>query len=61
MILNSVKNWMVKCLYDIMLANTDAKLVIQQLDIGNLYNGGANAIEDCKKIPGTFFITSCKR
>ena len=28
-------------LYDIMMKNTDAKLVIQQLDIGNLYNGGA--------------------
>ena len=40
--------------YDIMLANTDPKLVIQQLDIGNLYNGGANAAEVVKKYPGRF-------
>jgi len=37
-----------------MLANTDPKLVIQQLDIGNLYNGGAKAIDVVKKWPGRF-------
>ena len=41
-------------LYDIMMANTDEKSVIQQLDIGNLYNGGANAIEVVKKYPTRF-------
>jgi len=41
-------------LYDIMMKNTDPKLVIQQLDIGNLYNGGANAAEIVKKFPGRF-------
>ena len=41
-------------LYDIILANTDERLVIQQLDIGNLYNGGANAIEVVKKYPTRF-------
>ena len=41
-------------LYDIMMKNTDAKLVIQQLDIGNLYNGGANAADIVKKYPGRF-------
>ena len=41
-------------LYDIILANTDEKLVIQQLDIGNLYNGGANAFEVVKKYPTRF-------
>ncbi|HEX6845715.1 MAG TPA: sugar phosphate isomerase/epimerase [Chitinophagaceae bacterium] len=41
-------------LYDIMLKNTDEKLVIHQLDIGNLYNGGANAAEIVKKYPGRF-------
>ena len=41
-------------LYDIMMKNTDAKLVIQQLDIGNLYNGGAIASEIVKKYPGRF-------
>jgi len=38
-------------LYDIMMKNTDPDLVIQQLDIGNLYNGGANAAEIVKKYP----------
>jgi len=41
-------------LYDIILKNTDPKLVIQQLDIGNLYNGGAKAIDLVKKYPGRF-------
>lgn len=40
--------------YDIMLKNTDPELVMQQLDIGNLYNGGANAAEVVKKYPGRF-------
>jgi sugar phosphate isomerase/epimerase len=41
-------------LYDIMMKNTDEKLVIHQLDIGNLYNGGAIASEIVKKYPGRF-------
>jgi len=41
-------------LYDIMMKNTDPKLVIQQLDIGNLYNGGANAAGIVKKYPGRY-------
>ena len=41
-------------LYDIMMKNTDANLVIQQLDIGNLYNGGANAAEIVKQYPTRF-------
>ena len=41
-------------LYDIILKNTDADLVIQQLDTGNLYNGGAKAIDLVKKYPGRF-------
>lgn len=40
--------------YDIMLKNTDPNLVIQQLDIGNLYNGGAKAIDIVKQYPGRF-------
>jgi sugar phosphate isomerase/epimerase len=43
-----------QAIYDIMMANTDPGLVIQQLDIGNLYNGGANAIEVVKKYPTRF-------
>lgn len=41
-------------LYDIILNNTDPKLVIQQLDTGNLYNGGAILEDVLKKYPGRF-------
>lgn len=41
-------------LYDIILQNTDPKLVTQQLDIGNMYNGGARAIDILKQYPGRF-------
>jgi Xylose isomerase-like TIM barrel. len=41
-------------LYDIILSKTDPNLVIQQLDMGNLYNGGATASEIIKKYPGRF-------
>jgi sugar phosphate isomerase/epimerase len=40
--------------YEIILKNTDPNLVIQQLDIGNLYNGGAKADEVMKAWPGRF-------
>ncbi len=43
-----------KTVYDIMLKNTDPSLVMQQLDIGNLYNGGAKAIDIVKQYPGRF-------
>jgi len=36
-------------LYDLIMQYTDPKVVIQQLDIGNLYNGGANAMDVLKK------------
>ena len=36
-------------LYDLILTNTDPALVAQQLDMGNLYNGGANAMDVLKK------------
>ena len=41
-------------LYDIMLNNTDPKLVAQQLDIGNMINGGGVPVEVMKKFPGRF-------
>jgi sugar phosphate isomerase/epimerase len=41
-------------MYDIIMNNTDPKLVIQQLDMGNLYNGGAKASDIVKKFPGRF-------
>lgn len=40
--------------YDIILKNTDPSVVMQQLDIGNLYNGGAKAIDVVKQYPGRF-------
>jgi sugar phosphate isomerase/epimerase len=43
-----------KAVYDIMLEHTDPSLVIQQLDIGNLYNGGAKAIDIVTQYPGRF-------
>lgn len=47
-------------LYDIMLKNTDPRLVIQQLDIGNLYNGGAVAADIVKQYPGRFMSLHVK-
>ena len=41
-------------LYDIMLNNTDPKLVAQQLDIGNMINGGGVPAEVMKKFPGRY-------
>ncbi len=41
-------------LYDIMLKETDPELVIQQLDIGNMYGGGGRALEYLKQYPGRF-------
>ncbi|MCC7526278.1 MAG: sugar phosphate isomerase/epimerase [Chitinophagaceae bacterium] len=40
--------------FDILLQNTDPALVIQQLDIGNMYNAGAKALDIMKKYPGRF-------
>lgn len=41
-------------LYDIILTSTDPKLVTQQLDIGNLYSTGADAMAIIRKNPGRF-------
>ncbi len=43
-----------KVLYDIILAETDPNLVMQQLDIGNMLNGGAKALEVMQQYPGRF-------
>jgi sugar phosphate isomerase/epimerase len=43
-----------KQLYDIILENTDPALVIQQLDVGNMYSGGGRALDVIKKYPGRF-------
>lgn len=41
-------------LYDIILENTDPKLVMQQLDMGNMVNGGAMALDVMKRYPNRF-------
>jgi sugar phosphate isomerase/epimerase len=41
-------------LFDIMMKKMDPGLVVVQLDIGNLYNGGAIAIDVVNQYPGRF-------
>jgi sugar phosphate isomerase/epimerase len=43
-----------KMIYDIILEQTDPALVTQQMDIGNMYNGGGRPMELLKKYPGRF-------
>jgi sugar phosphate isomerase/epimerase len=40
--------------FDIMMKNMDPKLVVIQLDIGNMYNAGAKALDIVKQYPGRF-------
>ena len=40
--------------FDIILQNTDPSLVIQQLDIGNMYHAGGIALDIMKQYPGRF-------
>jgi sugar phosphate isomerase/epimerase len=47
-------------LYDLILMNTDPALVAQQLDMGNLYNGGFKAIDVARKYPGRFELMHVK-
>lgn len=41
-------------LYDIILKETDPNLVIQQMDMGNMYGAGGRPLELLKKYPGRF-------
>ena len=41
-------------LYDFIIQNTDPSLVIQQMDIGNMYGSGGRAMDILKKYPGRF-------
>ncbi|MEO6916739.1 MAG: TIM barrel protein [Chitinophagaceae bacterium] len=47
-------------LYDLILKLTDPKLVAQQLDIGNMKNGGGDAMTILKKYPGRFELLHVK-
>jgi sugar phosphate isomerase/epimerase len=49
-----------KKVFDIIMDNTDPALVAQQLDMGNLYNGGAKAIDIAKQYPGRFELMHVK-
>jgi len=46
--------------FDLILQNTDPSLVAQQLDIGNMYNAGAKALEILGKYPGRFALMHVK-
>ncbi|MEO5684358.1 MAG: sugar phosphate isomerase/epimerase [Chitinophagaceae bacterium] len=46
--------------FDIILNNTDPSLVMQQLDIGNMYNAGAKALDVVNKYPGRFISMHVK-
>jgi sugar phosphate isomerase/epimerase len=47
-------------LFDIMMRSINPDLVSMQLDMGNLYNGGAIAVDVMKKYPGRFDIIHVK-
>lgn len=46
--------------YDIIMQNTDPKLVAQQLDIGNMYGGGGRAVDLLAQYPGRFELMHVK-
>jgi sugar phosphate isomerase/epimerase len=46
--------------YDIIMTHTDPKLVAQQLDMGNLYNGGAVAAGIAMQYPGRYELMHVK-
>jgi sugar phosphate isomerase/epimerase len=47
-------------LFDIMMRSLNPELVAMQLDIGNLYNGGAVALDIINQYPGRFEIVHAK-
>ncbi len=49
-----------KTVYDIIMQNTDPELVAQQLDVGNMYGGGAKALDIIKQYPGRFDLMHVK-
>jgi sugar phosphate isomerase/epimerase len=46
--------------FDIIMQHTDASLVAQQLDIGNMYGVGGRAIDIIKQYPGRFELMHVK-
>ena len=46
--------------WDILIRNTDPKLVTYQIDVGNLTFGGGDAVAYLAKYPGRYFSLHCK-
>lgn len=49
-----------RLLYDIILDHTDPQHVVQEMDIGNMFNGGGRPLEVLKKYPGRFKMMHIK-
>lgn len=49
-----------KRIMDIIMESTDPNLVAQQIDIGNMYNGGGRPMELLKQYPGRFELMHVK-
>jgi sugar phosphate isomerase/epimerase len=47
-------------LFDIMMKSFNPEMVVVQLDIGNLYNGGAVALDVVNQYPGRFELLHVK-
>jgi len=47
-------------LFDLILTNTDPSLVVQQIDVGNMYGAGGRALDIMKKYPGRFELMHVK-
>ncbi len=47
-------------IYDLILQKTNKNLVLQQIDIGNMYEPGGRAMHYLKKYPGRFFSMHVK-
>jgi sugar phosphate isomerase/epimerase len=47
-------------LYDLIMENTDPSLVVQQMDIGNMYGAGGRALDLIKQYPGRFVAMHVK-
>lgn len=47
-------------LYDIILDHTNPKLVVQEMDIGNMYGTGGRALDILKQYPGRFEMMHVK-
>ena len=47
-------------LYDLILQSSDKSLVLQQIDIGNMYEPGGRAMDFLKRYPGRFLLMHVK-